>query len=98
MEFHEKLKNDGAISSRRLVIDKDYDRGFILVDGGIGKKVDEGFEYLFNSKNNYTNLANFFNKSYGYYNKLFLLEAVKAREAIKLIKEYKKLVKNSSIS
>lgn len=38
MEFHEKLKNDGAISSRRLVIDKDYDRGFILVDGGIGKK------------------------------------------------------------
>lgn len=90
MEFHEKLKNDGAISSRRLVIDKDYDRGFILVDGGIGKKVDEGFEYLFNSKNNYTNLANFFNKSYGYYNKLFLLEAVKAREAIKLIKEYKK--------
>lgn len=90
MEFHEKLKNDGAISSRRLVIDKDYDRGFILVDGGIGKKVDEGFEYLFNSKNNYTNLANFLNKSYGYYNKLFLLEAVKAREAIKLIKEYKK--------
>lgn len=90
MEFHEKLKNDGAISSRRLVIDKDYDRGFILVDGGIGKKVDEGFEYLFNSKNNYTNLANFFNKSYGYYNKLFLLEAVKAREAINLIKEYKK--------
>jgi hypothetical protein len=90
MEFHEKLKNDGAISSRRLVIDKDYDRGFILVDGGIGKKVDEGFEYLFNSKNNYTNLSNFFNKSYGYYNKLFLLEAVKAREAIKLIKEYKK--------
>ena len=90
MEFHEKLKNDGAISSRRLVIDKDYDRGFILVDGGIGKKVDEGFEYLFNSKNNYTNLANFLNKSYGYYNKLFLLEAVKAREAIKVIKEYKK--------
>ena len=90
MEFHEKLKNDGAISSRRLVIDKDYDRGFILVDGGIGKKVDEGFEYLFNSKNNYTNLSNFFNKSYGYYNRLFLLEAVKAREAIKLIKEYKK--------
>lgn len=90
MEFHEKLKNDGAISSRRLVIDKDYDRGFILVDGGIGKKVDEGFEYLFNSKNNYTNLANFLNKSYGYYNKLFLLEAVKAREAINLIKEYKK--------
>lgn len=93
MEFHEKLKNDGAISSRRLVIDKDYDRGFILVDGGIGKKVDEGFEYLFNSKNNYTNLANFLNKSYGYYNKLFLLEAVKAREAIKLIKEYKKIGK-----
>ena len=50
----------------------------------------KAFEYLFNSKNNYTNLANFFNKSYGYYNKLFLLEAVKAREAIKLIKEYKK--------
>ena len=90
MEFHEKLKNDGAISSRRLVIDKDYDRGFILVDGGIGKKVDEGFEYLFNSKNNYTNLANFLNKSYGYYNKLFLLEAVKAREAIKLIKRIQK--------
>lgn len=90
-ESHRSSREDGQdISSRRLVIDKDYDRGFILVDGGIGKKVDEGFEYLFNSKNNYTNLANFFNKSYGYYNKLFLLEAVKAREAIKLIKEYKK--------
>ena len=90
INFCEKLKKDGALSNRRLIIDKDYDRGFILIDGGIGKKVDEGFEYLFNSKNNYQLLANFLNKNYDYYSKLFLLEAIKARESIKLIKEYQK--------
>lgn len=29
---------------RQIDVDKDYDRGFILVDGGIGRKIDEGFK------------------------------------------------------
>ena len=57
VQFHEQLRKDGALSGRALTVDKDYDRGFILVDGGVGKKIDEGFTWLNDKRNGFTNIA-----------------------------------------
>lgn len=89
-QFHEKLRQSGALSGRMLTVDKDYDRGFILVDGGIGNKVDEGFEWLGDSKNgDYRDLYDYMQNSFKHHQRMYLLEAIKARGAIDLIKKYK---------
>lgn len=91
--FHEKLRKTGALSGRVLTIDKDYDRGFILVNGGIGKKIDEGFEWLSDknkNKNDYDDLYNVLKSQYKHYDKMYLLEAIKAKEAVDLIDQYVK--------
>ncbi len=91
--FHEKLRKAGALSGRVLTIDKDYDRGFILVNGGIGKKIDEGFEWLSDknkNKSNYDELYNVLKSQYKHYDKMYLLEAIKAKEAVDLIDQYVK--------
>lgn len=87
--FHEKLRKSGALSGRMLTIDKDYDRGFILVNGGIGKTIDEGFDYLYShDSGKYKELADILGKQYSYQNKMYLLEAIKAKESIGLINQY----------
>ena len=48
--FHDMLAQSGALSGRVLTINQDYDRGFILVDGGIGKKIDAGLTGYGNTK------------------------------------------------
>ena len=86
-EFHDWLEKQGALSGRQLVIDKDYDRGFIRVDGGIGKIIDEGREYI---REKYPALADYYQeerKEMMNFDK-YLLEAIKAKAAVKLAKEY----------
>ena len=46
IQFNQWLKDTGAVSGRVLQSDKDYDRGFIRIGGGIGAKIDEGLDYL----------------------------------------------------
>lgn len=86
-QFHEKLRQEGVLSGRCLTVDKDYDRGFILVDGGVGKAIDEGFEKLSDDKK-YNELYDYFRKNFTHYKRMYLLEAIKAKAAIPLIKEY----------
>lgn len=89
IQFHDKLVQDGAMSGRSLIVDKDYDRGFILVDAGIGRKIDDGFKWLMDRKNgNFAQLAEYINKNFSHLKKNYLLEAIKAREAVPLIKDY----------
>ena len=85
--FHDMLAQSGALSGRVLTINQDYDRGFILVDGGIGKKIDAGFNWLWEHKG-YEELREYLNKQFNWYSKMYLLEAVKAKESIPLIKEW----------
>lgn len=87
--FHDMLAQSGALSGRVLTINQDYDRGFILVDGGIGKKIDAGFNWLWEHKG-YEELREYLNKQFNWYSKMYLLEAVKAKESIPLIKEWVK--------
>lgn len=85
--FHDMLAQSGALSGRVLTINQDYDRGFILVDGGIGKRIDAGFNWLWEHKG-YEELREYLNKQFNWYSKMYLLEAVKAKESIPLIKEW----------
>lgn len=90
MEFHEWLRNTGALTGHELEIDKDYNRGFILVDQGVGRQIDEGFEFLRENKEKYGNLEAVLNKQFDGRRRNYLLESIKARASVPIIREYLK--------
>lgn len=88
-EFNRKMVESGAMHGRMLSSAYDYDRGFIRVDAGIGKKIDEGFDWL-RDQPKYSELSYFLRGRFTGQQKYYLLEAIKAKQAIPLIKEYLK--------
>lgn len=86
-EFNRKMVESGAMHGRMLSSAYDYDRGFIRVDAGIGKKIDEGFDWLWDQPK-YSELNDFLRGRFTSQQKYYLLEAIKAKQAIPLIKEY----------
>jgi hypothetical protein len=88
-EFNRKMVKSGAMHGRMLSSSCDYDRGFIRVDAGIGKKIDEGFDWL-RDQPKYSELSDFLRGRFTGQQKYYLLEAIKAKQAIPLIKEYLK--------
>lgn len=88
-EFNRKMVKSGAMHGRMLSSAYDYDRGFIRVDAGIGKKIDEGFDWL-RDQPKYSELSDFLRGRFTGQQKYYLLEAIKAKQAIPLIKEYLK--------
>lgn len=95
MEFHEWLRNTGALTGHELETDKDYNRGFILVDQGVGRQIDEGFEFLRENKEKYGNLEGVLNKQFDGRRRNYLLESIKARASVPIIREYLKTGKKS---
>lgn len=90
VQFHDNLVNSGAMYGRQLDVDKDYDRGFILVDGGIGHKIDEGFDYLRKNYKFYDKLESALRKQFDKRTQKYLLESIKAQQVIPLVNEYVK--------
>lgn len=90
VQFHDDLVNSGAMHGRQIDVDKDYDRGFILVDGGIGHKIDEGFKFLSDNHAAYGELQQVLLKQFNKSQQKYLIESIKAREVIPLIQEYVK--------
>lgn len=86
-EFNRKMVESGAMHGRMLSSAYDYDRGFIRVDAGIGKKIDEGFDWLRDQPKS-RELSDFLRGQFKGQQKYYLLEAIKAKQAIPLIKEY----------
>lgn len=86
-EFNRKMVESGAMHGRMLSSSYDYDRGFIRIDAGVGQKIDEGFQWLWN-RPKYRELSNFLKKRFTGQQKYYLLEAIKAKQAIPLIKKY----------
>lgn len=86
-EFNRKMVESGAMHGRMLSSSYDYDRGFIRIDAGVGEKIDKGFEWLRNQPK-YSELSNFLRMRFKGQQKYYLLEAIKAKQAIPLIKEY----------
>ena len=90
VQFHDDLVNSGAMHGRQIDVDKDYDRGFILVDGGIGHKIDEGFKFLSDNHAAYGELQQALMKQFNKSQQKYLIESIRAREVIPLIQEYVK--------
>lgn len=86
--FNEYLKQSGALSGRRLSIDQDYERSFALVDDAIGAKIDEGLEWLRTAKGGrYGRIHDAIRKKFDYLSRMRLLEALKARHAVGIIRK-----------
>jgi hypothetical protein len=85
-QFNETLKRSGAISARTLNVDYDYDRRFILTESAVGQRIDEALQWL--ADNDARDLAQIINKRFGGLERKFLLEAIKAKEVIPMIRDY----------
>lgn len=87
-EFNEYLQKTGALSGRHLDVDQDYERSFALVDDAIGEKIDEGLEWLRTAHDSrYQEIYAGVIKKFDYLARMRLLEALKARHAVGIIKK-----------
>ncbi|EGO63488.1 putative methyltransferase type 11 [Acetonema longum DSM 6540] len=90
-QFHEWLRGQGVLSGRMLTVDKDYDRNFVLVNDAIGGKIDEGLNWLWEAEDRkYSPLYDFIDDQFAYHQKMYLLESIKAKHAVGLVKDYLK--------
>ena len=87
-QLHEKLKREGALSGRALELPTDYDRKFVIVHDAVGNDIDKALTFLQEAENGrYRRIYDFVNKSFDYLRRMRLLEAIKARSVIPLIRE-----------
>ncbi|RZG78371.1 DEAD/DEAH box helicase family protein, partial [Acinetobacter venetianus] len=91
-QFAEGLKSSGAMAGRELQLKFDYDRKFVLIKSNIGQKIDEGLDYLWDSKDangnsRFSDLSSLVNKRFDYLSRRRLLEAIKAEEGIPFFKK-----------
>lgn len=95
-QFNSMLQKAGALRGRRLNIEVDYSRKFILAESAIGMKIDEGFQYIWDQSQNkelkeidrrrFWNLHEYARKRFNYLAKRFTLEAINARSVIPIVK------------
>lgn len=95
INFNKWLKDQGVLSGRKLSVNPDYERGYILVDSGVGKQIDEGMKIATErsvspDKEKYGKLHGIFENKLKGNKTRYLLEAIKAKEAVGLINDYVK--------
>lgn len=91
-QFNTWLKKKGVLSGRMLEVDADYDRKFVLVNSGIGTRIDEALRWLSDKSRSgntaASELSKELNDKFDYLSRQYLLEAIKAKEVIAHIKEH----------
>lgn len=88
-QFNEWLKQNGALSGRRLEVPFDYDRKFVLVDDAVGAKIDKGLEYLREAEDGrYRPVYDAVMSQFDYHRRMYLLESMKARAAVPIIRQH----------
>ncbi len=91
-QFNSWLKEQGVLSGRMLGIDKDYSRDFVLVQDAIGQKIDEGLEFISRGEQGkYAPLDRYVRGNFKYLPRTYLLEAMKAKAAIPIIRKHVEL-------
>jgi hypothetical protein len=89
--FSERLKKEGAMRGRALDVPFDYSREFVLTESAIGAKVDEVFN-LISNEDKFRVLRDTDAMEIGdYLARRYLLEGIKAREAVSRIKKHQAL-------
>lgn len=90
-QFNTWLKRRGVLSTRMLEVDADYDRRFVLFESAIGNRIDEALTYLAERRHNdrgFEMLAKLVDASLDYQTRRYLLEAIKASEAVKIVRQH----------
>lgn len=90
-QFNTWLKRRGVLSTRMLEVDADYDRRFVLFESAIGNRIDEALTYLAERRHNdrgFEILAKLVDASLDYQTRRYLLEAIKASEAVKIVRQH----------
>ena len=105
-QFNTWLKSRGVLSARTLDVPFDYDRRFILVESAIGNRIDEALEWISDkaqafreaqrgnesrASNGYDVLSSCVSEKFDYQSRRYLLEAIKASEVIRHVREHMKL-------
>lgn len=87
--FNQWLKDQGALIGRSLDVPYDYDRKFVLIDDAAGKKLDQALEFLQSGDNGqWRNIYTAVMDTFDHQRKMFLLESMKARAAVPIIKQH----------
>lgn len=87
--FNQHLKDIGALSGRRLEVPHDYDRKFVVVDDAVGQKIDQGLAYLReHADGKYRKVYDAVMGTFDYQKRMYLLESIKARAAVPMIKAH----------
>lgn len=91
-EFTNKLKAEGAVAGRELIVSFDYDRKFILIETEAGKEIDRGIDLLWETKDEngntmYGDLLRAVMSRFNYLSRERLLEAIKADAVVDQIKK-----------
>lgn len=88
-QFNQWLKDTGALSGRRLEVPFDYDRKFAVVDDAVGQKIDEGLKFLREEGDGkYRKVYDAVMSEFDYQRRMYLLESIKARAVVPMIKEH----------
>ncbi|MFS4517741.1 DEAD/DEAH box helicase family protein, partial [Delftia tsuruhatensis] len=90
-QFNTWLKRRGVLSSRLLDVKADYDRRFVLFESAIGNRIDEAFTWLADHRRDSTGhakLEELVNKQVDYLTRRYLLEAIKATEAVPIVRAH----------
>lgn len=105
-QFNTMLKKAGVLSGRMLDVDADYDRKFVLVDSAVGNQIDRAMEFINDQRkaasendkeapNGWDMLQGVLNEALygklGHLTRRYLLEAIKAKEVVPLIRQHMKL-------
>lgn len=86
-QFTEGLKNNGVVVSRKLDVPFDYSRQFIVIDDELGAQIDAGIAVL-NDREKFPLISNFIHNHLTPLYKNQLMEALKARWAVKRIEQH----------
>jgi hypothetical protein len=96
--FNGWLKKKGSLSGRMLDVKADYDRRFVLVDSAIGNRIDEALNWIRERSHNegkgdrgFQALGSVLMDKFDYLSRRYLLEAIKATEAVPIVREHLKL-------
>lgn len=94
--FNSWLKSEKVLSGRMLDVEHDYDRKFILVDSAIGAELDRAMQWIWDraydqanqNKEGYSMLQSSLAEKFDHLARRYLLEAIKAKEAIPIIRAH----------
>lgn len=93
--FNTYLRKTGALSSRMLDVQADYDRRFVLVDSAIGNQIDDALNWISEKRREasrenmgFATLGDLINEKFDHLSRRYLLEAIKATEVVPIVRQH----------